>query len=468
MVRGRSAGRSGGRVLLPAESRQAGAVPIRLSVRVRYHLPPCASRTARPGREDHPLRVPRRGLAFPLQISPIPAPSRVARLRENLCAMTSASASTAAATAAAAPAASASTPEPGTIGVAVVGLGMGRHHIVKFNEHPQARVVAVCDADQTRLGAVAKEFGIAHAFTDFDAMLQAAKGSGIEAVSIALPNHLHAPASIKALKAGLHVMCEKPLALHAPEAQQMVDTAREAKRKLAVHYNFRMSPQHQYVGMMRDADEFGTMRHIRCGWLRQRGIPTWGSGWFYDRKRSGGGVLIDLGVHMLDCALWAAGFPRVISVTGQIANAFGPIDVPDKNMDVDDLAMAFIRCENGLTISLEMSWAGTALEQEHVFFSLFGDRAGAHWQIRPFGPRGWTPILEIVKREHGGLVRQEVTEFSPSAKALSVEWDFIQAIAADREPICRGEDGVTVMRVIDAIYESSRTGREVVVDATAK
>ena len=353
------------------------------------------------------------------------------------------------------------TPKP--VGIAVVGLGMGRHHIPKFNEHPLGQVVAVCDADKGRLGEVAKAFDIAHAFADFDAMLEAAKGSGIDAVSIALPNHLHAPASIRALKAGLHVMCEKPLALHAPEAQEMVTIAKELNRKLAVHYNFRMSAQHQFVGMMRDAGEFGTMRHIRCGWLRQRGIPSWGSGWFYDRKRSGGGVLIDLGVHMLDCALWAAGFPKVVAVSGQVANAFGPIDVPDKNMDVDDLAMAFIRCENGLTISLEMSWAGTPLEQEHIFFSLFGDHAGAHWQIRPFGPKAWTPVLEVVKRQHGGLVRQEVTEFSPTARALSVEWDFVDAIAADRDPLCRGDEGVTVMQVIDAIYESSRTGREVVV-----
>jgi len=343
------------------------------------------------------------------------------------------------------------------IRIGIVGLGMGKDHIDPFRSHPDCEVAALCDTDQERLVDTSKEFGIERTYGSLDDLL--ADASELDAVSIATPNFLHEPMTLAALEAGLHVLCEKPLALNAKQAERMVTAADEAGLTLGVHYNTRMKPEHQYVRAMYEAGELGGVAMVHAGWVRQRGIPFWGSGWFCDRSKSGGGALIDVGVHVIDAALSACGFPEIESVSGKTYRRFAEIDEPGMACDVDDMAVAFIRCANGTVIIAETRWASHALELEDVFCSVDGSKAGAHWRytLQPGGH--WDQRLETVMRSHGCLTRQRITEYPRTMQ--TVQEDFVQSIVEGREPICTGRQGLHLMRVLDAIYESCETGREV-------
>ena len=345
------------------------------------------------------------------------------------------------------------------IRIGIVGLGMGKAHIDPYLSHPMCRVEALCDVDERRLTDTAAEYNIKTTYTTFEDLIARAAVDKLDAVSIATPNFLHEPFTVSALAAGLHVLCEKPLAMNALEGQNMLNAAKKANRKLAVHYNTRLRPEHQHVRAMYDAGELGEIAYIHTGWVRQRGIPSWGSGWFCDKAKAGGGSLIDVGVHMIDAALYACGYPEVISVTGKTFNRFGTVDAKDVLCDVDDMAIAYIRCANDTVIVAETSWASHTLELENVFCSVDGKKAGAHWKWTKHPGNKWTSQLEIVSRVHGALTRQLITEFPKQMP--TVQYDFVQAIIDDREPLCSGEQGLVVMKILDAIYESCKTGVEV-------
>lgn len=341
--------------------------------------------------------------------------------------------------------------------VAIVGLGMGWHHISQFRKHPNALVAAVCDLDHEKCEHAKREFGIEHAFSSIDDLL---RWGEFDLASLALPNDLHEPVTLRFLEAHKHVLAEKPLAMNAEQGQRIVDAARSSGKKIAIHYNQRMSPEHQLIRRAFEAGDFGRIHYLRAGWMRKKGIPVGAAGWFTKKERSGGGPLIDIGVHMLDSALYVAGFPKVVSVSGQTHQFFADRDLPEKGMDVEDFAVAFIRCEGGLTITLEVSWAGYHEHSQEAYLHLYGTESGAH--RRTYFDEKWNAdtTLTFSRRLHGATTTEHVDVMPQDLK--SVQEDLVQAIIDDREPICTVEQGLVVMRILDAIYESSKTGREVV------
>lgn len=335
--------------------------------------------------------------------------------------------------------------------VGIVGLGMGRHHIKAYQAVKDCQVTALCDTQADRLAAAAKEFGVPHSFADAEALFACGL---VDAVSIATPNFTHCPLTLAALRAGLHVLCEKPLAMNATEGSRMVAAARAAGRKLAVHFNHRMSAQ--AVTIARHVRE-GLLGHVyfaRAAWHRRRGIPAGASGWFVRKQASGGGCLIDLGVHVLDQVLFALGYPRVLTVSGQTHNVFGKLDLPTRPMDVEDFVTAYLRCEGGTTIALEVSWASHHEHPEQVHIALYGTKAGI---VRHQDNYRDEPVY-LYRREGSNLVTVRLDSLDPST---SVQADFIAAIRENRDPLCSGVHGLAAMRIIDAIYQSSRTGKEV-------
>jgi len=332
--------------------------------------------------------------------------------------------------------------------IAVIGLGMGKMQIDKFRETGSADVVAVCDTDRERLDDIAQRYEVNGTYTDMDDMLTAEK---LDAVTIATPNYTHHPLTLKALDSGLHVLCEKPLAVNAAQAREMVQRADAKGLKLAVHYNHRMSPSAQLVHRYIDNRVLGDVYYIRSVWHRNKGIPGGASGWFYKKETAGGGCFIDLGVHMIDLALAFADFPNVLSVSGQLHNKFGEVDLPGQEMDVDDFGTAYIRCEGGLSISIEISWASHA-HRTGMCTEVYGTEGGA---IR----NGQN--VEITHREHGQIAKTCFPCGIATDEMPSVQEDFIRAIKQDKEPYCSGRYGLLLMRILDAVSESSRTGHEV-------
>lgn len=337
--------------------------------------------------------------------------------------------------------------------VGVVGLSMGRLHIEHYLKHPAARIQAICDRDEGLARRLGEEFGVPQVFTDFDEFLAKAD---IQAVTLAIPNYLHKPMTLECLDRGVHVMCEKPMAMDTAEALEMRERVRKTGLKFMIHYNQRFRPEHQYFKKLIAAGELGNVYYGSAGWRRMRGMPRFG-GWFSQKKMSGGGPLIDLGVHMLDLTRWLIGCPKAVTVS---ASTFSHIAqsiarAQEKEFDVEDLASALIRFDNGASIILEVSWALNFEEREKVYLELSGTRGGL--SNVTFDYRDTTTC--IFREENGAMVKSVPLSYPPTFE--NAQEHFINCILEDRQPNPGADDGVETMRILDAIYESARIGREV-------
>ena len=246
--------------------------------------------------------------------------------------------------------------------VGVIGLGMGRAHIEGWREHAQVDVVAIADPDAARLATIGDKFEIEGRYASAETMVAAEK---LDVVSICTPNKFHMDLTLAALAAGCHVLCEKPMAMSAEEGRVMLAAAEKAGRRLMINFSYRFSAQSRALKAQVDAGVFGEFYFGRSAWHRRRGMPGFG-GWFGTKALSGGGPLIDLGVHRLDLALWLMGYPKPTWVMGATYDpiARAAADKAGKTYDVEDLAAAFIRFDNGATLALEASWAANIQEAE--------------------------------------------------------------------------------------------------------
>ncbi|MCL4544803.1 MAG: Gfo/Idh/MocA family oxidoreductase [Chloroflexi bacterium] len=342
--------------------------------------------------------------------------------------------------------------------VGVIGVGVGRGHIREYMDCPDAELVAICDADAVRMAEVVDRMGLkgVTTYADYHEML---KHKGLEAVSIALPNFLHAPIAIAALESGKHVLCEKPLALNAREAASMVSLARSRGLALMVNFNYRFSEASWAVHQAIQAGLIGDVYYAKSSWLRNRGVPGIG-GWFTTKKLSGGGALIDLGVHRLDLALWFMGYPQPVGVSGAVFGQFGRqfAEAQGKSFDVDDLAAGFIRFANGAVLAIEASWAGNSEKREEMSTQVFGSIGGA---IQRNTGEGYDFESRVFYDVNGTL-----TEVRPLTRLFGLEpirHHFVHSIQQGVDPIAPGEHGLIIMQIIDALYESAKLGREVTI-----
>ena len=247
--------------------------------------------------------------------------------------------------------------------IGVVGLGIGKMHLRHLTERDDASVVAVCDRDSRRLRAAQREFGVEARYQDLDAMLRAERPDGL---IVATPNHLHEPMVLSGLAAGCHVMCEKPLAHTWESAQRIAAAAAKRRGRVTmIDLSFRFTAASRTVHAYLQSGEAGRLYHARTQWSRSRGIPFFGP-WFHDRRRSGGGPLIDLGVHRLDLALWFLGEPKVKSVSAATHGLLGRRLAQRRRAryDVEDLAVGLMRLSGGGSLSLDCSWAENSSRKE--------------------------------------------------------------------------------------------------------
>lgn len=350
------------------------------------------------------------------------------------------------------------------IKVGVIGLGVGMAHAHGYQANPDAELIAVCDADPKRLKEQSEKLGISpeQQFTDVIQMLAL---PDLEAVSVTLPNHLHAPISIAAFQAGKHVLCEKPLARTAVEAQSMVDAAKKAGKTLMVCFNYRFREDARWLRALSDEGKFGQVYFAKAGWLRNTGIPGAGS-WFTRKEQAGGGPLIDLGVHVLDLTLWLMGYPKVTSVSGSTYAKFGPQGKKswgkprgDVIYDVEDLAAGFVRFENGASLSIETSWAShTKAGRDDYFVTLYGSEGGSELYVPNYADRETISFFT----EDGGVpinVRPSIVTRGGGHELATAH--FVQCLRDGTPPESTGDQGVALLKVIDALYESAKTGHEV-------
>lgn len=345
------------------------------------------------------------------------------------------------------------TSTPTKLRVGIVGLGMGKSHISAYRQDPNCEVMAICDTDPIRLDRAARDMDVPEKFTDAQALFDSGH---IDVVSIATPNVFHAPLSVAAMRAGLHVLCEKPMAMNVTEAQEMIDVAQVEGRKLAIHFNHRMNPSIMTLRRYVDAGDFGNIYFARTTWHRRRGIP--GRASFLSKQNAGGGAMIDLGVHMLDQTLFLMGHPKVESVSATTYRKFDQKDVPDIDMDVEDFAVSFIRFTNGATLEMEISWASHHDHPEQTIVQIYGSKGGAKCLVENYKEVS----CSIHRREHDALVDATLARTQPLH--ANVQTDLLAAIREDRKPLCDAEHGLITMQILGALYASARSGREIRMD----
>ena len=350
-----------------------------------------------------------------------------------------------------------------TLRIGVIGIGgMGNHHINSYQDIPNVEIVALCDIVPEKAQKAKQNYHLdCPVETDYNQLL---KMENLDAVDINTPNYLHAPIAIAALQAGKHVFCEKPDCITVEQALQMKEAAEQSGKVLMVMRNNRYYEGSTYVKKMIDEGKFGNIYAGRCGWIRRRGIPGKG-GWFTPKEQSGGGPLIDLGVHMIDLAIWLMGNPTPVAVSGctftKFANDTSKSDSIHASFgeakeggtfDVEDLAMGFIRFDNGACLQIEFSWASN-IPKELKFVELRGEKAGC--QIHDSND-----VTISMEDETGRQV-----DLMPKMSDLNGHGEnlkhFVDVVLNGAKPDFVPQQGVHMIQILNAIYESAKTGKEV-------
>ena len=330
------------------------------------------------------------------------------------------------------------------IRVALVGTGNVAQvaHLPAYQNIPGAELVALVDEDTVKCSVLQKQYGVARAYDDFTVMLEKEE---IDAVDICTPNYLHAPMAIAALRAGRHVLCEKPLARTAAEAEKMVVTAKETGGILMVAMNNRFRRDVEILRTFVKRGELGTVQLVKAGW--QRIARDWlEREWFIDQKKSGGGALLDLGMPVMDLAIWVAGLKKPTRVT---CSTFGK----KGKGSVEDSACAIVNFSGGSCLIVEVTW--NLLEpKDHSYLELHGTKGGAY--LHP---------LKIHKAMHGHLVNVTPTlDRQRNYYRESYQQEighFLECIQKKKKPLTPGDEAVGVMKILDAMYESEAAGKEV-------
>jgi predicted dehydrogenase len=346
------------------------------------------------------------------------------------------------------------------IKVGIIGTGnISGCHTAGYKALDNVELYAACDINEQRVKDYAEKHGYKYVFTDYNEML---KLEELDAVSVCTWNSVHAQAAIAALKAGKHVICEKPTAMSAKEAVEMEKAAKESGKLLMIGFVRRFGNDTKVLKDFIDNGMMGDIYYTKASYLRRAGCP---GGWFGDKERSGGGPLIDLGVHVIDLVRFLMGKPKAVSVTGATFNKLGARNnikgtkgyvASDKEniFNVEDLAVAMIKFDNGAVLSVETSFS-LNIKQDSGNIELFGTKSGAKLD----------PKLEFYSEMNDYLVN--VTPAHDTALSFTGLFEneiahFIDCVANGTECISTAEDGVEIMKILDAVYESSRTGKEVV------
>jgi predicted dehydrogenase len=336
--------------------------------------------------------------------------------------------------------------------IAIIGAGF----ITRVGHLPgykaaNANVVAICDVNEEPARGLAAQYGIPKIYADWREMITT---EAPDIVSVCLPNVMHREPTLFALGAGAHVLCEKPLATSVAEAQEMFDAAERADRRLMSAQNWRWDAGSRAVRRIVDTGDLGEIYYAEATAMRRMGIPTWGV--FHQSKLSHGGALLDVGVHMLDLAVWLMSNPRPVRVSANTQRKFGTRPEIAKMLrnawdpaafDVEDFAVALVHFENGASLLLRTSWA-THIDAETFSVRVVGTEGGA------------TTTPAMVFRNHAGI---PVDEHLQIQKVNSYEREiahWLRVVSGDEQPLVRAAETLNVQRIIDAAYASAASGHE--------
>ncbi|MNO36055.1 putative oxidoreductase YcjS [compost metagenome] len=345
--------------------------------------------------------------------------------------------------------------------IALIGNGsISESHLKAYHKNPNCKLWAICDVNEERACKTANQYDIPHVYTDYHALLG---NPDIDAISICTWNNTHAEISIAALEAGKNVLCEKPLCKTVDEALLIEEAVHRTGRLLQVGYVRRHASNIEVLKRFIDAGDLGEIYYAKASLLRRLGNP---GGWFSDKERSGGGPLIDIGVHVIDLCWYLMGRPQVKAVKGHTYEKLGnrshienfsfyqAADYDAKNNTVEDLANALITFENGASLMVDVSFSLHA-RQNCSLINIYGDKGGAEIE----------PQLSIVTERHNTILNID-PQISHSGfdfvSSFQNEIDhFVNCCLGKEKTISPVEDGVQMTKILNAIYQSAAEGREI-------
>ncbi|MBA9026648.1 Gfo/Idh/MocA family protein [Peribacillus huizhouensis] len=335
----------------------------------------------------------------------------------------------------------------GIIGVG--GITQSRH-IPSFQKlQDKVQIYAVQDLDELKAHDVARTYHIEKVFPNYQDMF-----AEVDAVTIATPNKFHAEIAIAALDAGVHVLCEKPMAISVADCRAMVEAANRSGKILATAYHYRFMKEAQAAKKIIEAGEIGEPYVARVQALRRRKVPGWGV--FTNQDLQGGGSLIDYGCHLLDLSLWLMNDPEPTEVIGSTynyvskgmdqVNLWGNFDA--SAFEVDDHATAYIKFANGASLIFETSWAANIREEANTL-SLSGTRGGL--DVFPL----------LVNQAKFGMLMNNEAVWMPGQDTPDVEQaeNFVDSCLGLAEPLVKMGEALKVTKIIEAIYQSSASGK---------
>ncbi len=351
--------------------------------------------------------------------------------------------------------------------VGIIGCGgiANNKHMPSLAKISQVEMVAFCDISREKAEDAARKFGTqdAVAYEDYTELL---KDKSIDVVHVCTPNRSHSSITVDVLEAGKHVMCEKPMAKTTVEARSMLEASKRTGKKLTIGYQNRFRGDSRYLHEICENGDLGEIYFAKAHAIRRRAVPTWGV--FLNEFEQGGGPLIDIGTHALDLTLWMLNNYKPKYVVGNVyhklsskenaANAWGPWD--PKKFTVEDSAFGFITMENGATIILESSWALNSLDIAEAQTTLCGTEGGADMKdgLRINGENLSRLYETKVDFNTGGVDFYEGSSEDPADMEAR---GWIDCILNDSEPVVKPEQALVVTEILEAIYESSRTGKPV-------
>ncbi len=360
--------------------------------------------------------------------------------------------------------------------VGIVGLGRpGLFHAYSVIQSGEGILEGVCDVNDARRNLFAENFAEIFKFRPNNVRLFASyddlvSDPAIQAIVVVLPNALHYPFSLKALEHGKHVLCEKPPTMNA---QQMKHLHEEAEKRGLIYFfgrQMRFSNASMAGRKIIAERRLGEIYFVETKWIRSRGTPTGIDGWFLDRARSGGGALIDIGVHAIDTAWFLLGVPRPHLVVAQTYQKF-PQLVAAPIFDVEDNAYGMISFENGCSLQFQVSWAS----------NLFSDIPRSNWADREifqttlFGPQGSLRLvdtdqchpsenlkpLQVVEDQAGALVSVDVPLGERENNFIPQMRNFLRSVRGQESPMNSSGQALQLMEILDAIYSSGQSGHPV-------
>jgi predicted dehydrogenase len=351
--------------------------------------------------------------------------------------------------------------------VGIIGAGVGRAHAEGYAALPdRVDLAAIAGLDTERVLALAAKYGVKQTYREYQDLLAS---PDIDAVSIAVPNALHAPVTIEALQAGKHVLVEKPLARNAAEGRSMIAAAEQAGKVLMISFNHRQRNDVQWLRRYIESGALGKIYYAKAYWMRRKGIPGLNS-WFVNKEQAGGGPLIDLGVHVLDIAMFLLGEPKPLAVSASTYAEFGPRGLKgwewkqstgaSVHYEVEDLATAFIRLEGGTTMLLEASWATHSSAGDDYGVVIYGTEGGAELTIKNYGHENTVRLFTDVH----GLPYDSMPAIPRGGGHVQVVERFVAAILDGAPAIPGAREGLRRAEVIDACYASATAGREVTIE----